>query len=373
MTKEIILQNPYDAHGHLRQKSGLLGKVIDYSVCQFAGMTIMPNVSPNITSLEKLLWYREEILEALKSTDFLLEEKKFLPVFTFYLSAELSVKDLLHAWKDGLVNAVKYYPKGGTTGSSKGLEGFHEVRHLLEAMEKYRIPLLIHGETPIFKGKVIDDYEREALFLNTECTALVESFPELKIVLEHITTGEAASFVLDNRNVVATITPQHCLFDSRALFNGILIEEGKLNYTLSKNGMNPSLMCRPILKHQSQLHWIQSALQAQAKNGSKKFGLGTDTAPHDHANKYREACSCGVFSAPIALELYAMAFQSMGILDHLPAFACDIMPEFYGIKDKLPKRTIVLRQEDHKVLEDYNGVVTPFANLIIPWTASEIR
>ena len=158
------------------------------------------------------------------------------------------------------------------------------------------------------------------------------------------------------------------MLDDRALFNDIEITERHLRITTKKSGMFPSLMCRPILKDIEHVKAIQSALKNQATFGWKKFGLGTDTAPHDHAAKYREACACGEFTAPIALQMYAIAFEQIGILDHLPAFACDIMSEFYGIKDKLPRKDIVLIGEEMEVAENYNGITSPFAGKTISWS-----
>jgi dihydroorotase len=362
--EKVVLKNPFDAHMHWRQLVTLLYAVAKYSTAQFSGGLLMPNTSPYLTNMKNLLWYIGEIKEYLRKSN-----ESFFPIFTFYLSSELQVDELLSAWNDGLINGVKYYPKGGTTGSDKGLVGFSEVRHILEAMEKHGIPLLIHGETPVLNDEVVDDYEREEVFLETEMTLLITEFPELQIVLEHITTKAAANFVLEHKNVRATITPQHCLLDRRAKENGIKMVDRSYRFDIKKNGHYPSMDCRPVLKHLSDVLGIQAALIYQAKHGLKKFGLGTDTAPHTADKKNCECGACGVFSAPIALELYAMAFEQMGILEHLPVFACEIMPEFYGIKDKLPNKTIILLPEPKIVQPEYEGIVTPFSNLILPWTA----
>lgn len=368
--EKIVLINPFDAHMHWRQ-GDMLSQVAHFSMAQFAGGLVMPNTTPKITDLKNLMWYQSEVQRGIWNSP----KVEFLSIFTYYLSADLPLDDL-EVTADGkrMFHAVKYYPKGGTTGSDAGLKGFKEVAHILEKMQKLGIPLLIHGETPDMDGNVIDDFEREQIFMETELTALVREFPALNIVLEHITTKAAADFVIAHDNMRATITPQHCMFDRRALFNGSTFSEGSRTwkYDLSKNGMYPSMMCRPILKHKDDLDGVRGALIMQAKNGLKKFGLGTDTAPHTSDKKYCECGACGVFSAPIALELYAMAFEHMGILDHLPVFACDVMPEFYGIKDELPKRTIVLEPQDLEVLPHYNKIVTPFAGQKIPWKAHEL-
>lgn len=365
--KQITLVNPFDAHMHWRQHPGLLREVAPYSMKQFAGGLLMPNTNPKIMSIEQLKAYRGDVLGWIQHC-----ESDFLPIFTYYLSTELSKADLMEAWAWKLIHGVKYYPKGGTTASDKGLIGFKEVSHLLEIMQREGIPLLIHGETPELDGKVVDDFEREEVFLETEMRQLVAQFPKLRIVLEHITTKAAAEFVFEHEELRATVTPQHCLLDRRGLFNGYTIDGREAKLDLNKNGMHPSLMCRPILKHERELTGIQDMLKLQAKRGLKKIGLGTDTAPHTTDKKYCECGACGVFSAPIALELYAMAFEQMGILDYLPVFACEIMPEFYGIKYKLRTKSskiITLKPEPLTVLSDYSGIVTPFAGMQLPWTA----
>lgn len=361
--EQIILHSPFDAHMHWRNKATLMDSVFEYSVNQFTGGLLMPNTDPKITSMGILKTYRSEVEDALYSQD-----KSFLTIFTYYLSKELSRQDLLCAWNKKLIHAVKYYPKGGTTGSEKGLDGFKEVGDLLQVMEKNEIPLLIHGEIPVIDGEMVDDYEREFIFMKTELLSLVENFPNLKICLEHITTKEAVDFVLKHKNVIATITPQHCLVDRRALFNGVDFIDGEIVFNPNQNGIMPKYMCRPILKKREDVLTIRRALLLQAREGLRKFGLGTDTAPHVQEKKYCECGACGVFSAPIALELYACVFEQLGILEHLQIFAGEIMPEFYGIKDRLPKRQIILQKKSQKVLPSYSGIVTPFAGQEIPWS-----
>jgi dihydroorotase len=362
--KQIILNSPFDAHMHWRQKSTLLEKVAPYSMAQFSGGLLMPNTDPKIITIENLRWYRGEVQEIIDAHD-----NNFFPIFTLYLSADLDLNNIRIAWNAGLIHGIKYYPKGGTTASDKGLIGFREVSNILELMQELGIPLLIHGETPVLNGDVVDDYEREMVFIESELVSLVHEFPELRIVLEHITTTSAAQFVLAYNKLRATITPQHCLLDRRGLFNGVSFEGRQAKFDLAKNGINPSVMCRPILKHKDDLQGIQNALKQQAQKGLKKFGLGTDTAPHTYDKKYCECGACGVFSAPIALELYAMAFEEMDILDHLEIFACDVMPEFYGIKNLLPEKTVVLTPTIKHVSLKYANIVAPFAGMDIPWTA----
>jgi dihydroorotase len=358
----IELISPFDAHMHWRQKGGLLEKVAPYSMAQFSGGLLMPNITPPIMSARSLHEYRRDVFEVVGADD-------FLPVFTYNLSPSLSVNDLLSAWDQESIVGVKSYPKGGTTNSQDGIEGFTEVSHILEAMQKAGIPLLIHGEVPVHHDKVLDDFERETVFYETQMETLRTQYPGLRMVMEHITTSDAADFVLRHDNVVATITPQHLLFDYRALFNGVDANQDGFVYNAGTNGMNPSQMCRPILKNTKHVKALREALSRQYNEGFSKFGLGTDTAPHTSDKKYCECGACGVFSAPIALQLYAMAFDEANILEHLPVFACDVMPDFYGLKEFLPYKKLILDKcaLGTEVQKDYHGVATPFAGQTLPW------
>jgi dihydroorotase len=365
--KEIILKSPFDAHVHWRQRNTLMGQVAPYTINQFAGALLMPNTSPNIVSEKELSWYQDDIRQQLK-------DEKFLALTTYYLSPTLSETDFDFALNSRFCfGGVKYYPKGGTTNSSKGSLGFSNVMHVLEYMQEKQIPLLIHGEVAAgTNGVMIDDFYREQVFYETEMENLRKRFPELPLVMEHITTQEAVEFVLRSDKVRATITPQHLLFDRRALFNGVTANDQSFFYDLGKNGMHPAQMCRPILKSEKHVNALRGALLIQYKEGLHKFGLGTDSAPHTIDKKYCECGACGVFSAPIALQLYAMAFDEIGILDHLSVFACDVMPEFYKIKNKLPYKEVSLEKNGIGTIvsNDYHGITTPFAGQKIPWKVS---
>lgn len=366
---EVILKSPFDAHVHWRQDV-LMGQVAPYTMNQFSGGLLMPNTSPNILSTKELSWYQDEVAKQIGI-------EKFLALMTYYLSPTLDKTDFNFALDSRFhFGGVKYYPKGGTTNSGSGSLGFDKVSHVLHYMEKHQIPLLIHGEVAADpQGNMIDDFHREQVFYETEMENLRKRFPDLLLVMEHITTIEAVEFVLRHDKVRATITPQHLLFDRRALFNGVTANQNSFFYDFSKNGIHPAQMCRPILKSQKHVQALRNALVTQHREGLHKFGLGTDSAPHTIDKKYCECGACGVFSAPIALELYAMAFDEMGILEHLPVFACDIMPEFYGIKDDLPHKTIWVHKQTGAiidVLSDYNGIVTPFAGQTLPFHALDV-
>lgn len=373
------LINPFDAHIHWRVRETLMSQVAPYSMRQFSGGLLMPNtgipgICSNIFTEKELRWYIDQVNQTTKG-------QEFLSLMTYFLSPDLKESDLLFVGSDFFqtgnfaFGGVKYYPKGGTTNSDKGMNGFSEVIDVLEMMQKHQIPLLIHGEITLDNnGIMIDDFRRETIFYEQEMEALRKMFPELPLVMEHITTTDAADFVMRHPDKTrATITPQHLLFDRRALFNGVTADSESFYYDSTKNGIHPIMMCRPIIKSEKQVVGLREYLIQQHESGLKLFGLGTDSAPHDKSKKYCECGACGVYSAPIALELYAMAFDQMGILDHLQTFAGEIMPEFYGILDRLPYKEITLEKGDSvstQVQSDYNGIVTPFANQAIPWKIS---
>jgi dihydroorotase len=361
--KPVILRNPYDGHTHGRQGS-IAKTVIPYTQKYFSGAEYMPNTTPNIIRLEDLKWYREEVENVIDANG-----GNFMPIFSFYLNPEMRTKELIYAWENGLASAVKYYPKGGTTESAAGLQGFKEVSPILNVMQDYGIPLLIHGETPKLNGKAVDDFYREKVFMETEMIALVKAFPRLHNSLEHISTAAAVDFVFKHENVVATITPQHFLLDRRALYNGLTMEERSFYYDVNKNGSYPSLVCRPILKNEEDNLAIQAAVRRQADEGWEKLYLGSDTAVHPPEKKYCEQGACGVYSAPIVLELYAMGFEQIGRLDHFQKFACEIGPKFYGIYGKLPEKIVTISPIKQLVPQHYDGYTTPFFGLEIPWTA----
>lgn len=373
--KQVTLTNPFDAHIHWRVLETLMQQVAPYSMKQFSGGLLMPNtgipgVCSNIFSEKEIRWYAHQVQDVTQDAD-------FLSLLTYFLSPDLKTSDLQFATSDffqeGKIafGGIKYYPQGGTTNSDKGMNGFSKVSHVLEKMEKYKIPLLIHGEVALDRqGKVIDDFDREEIFYQEEMEALRKRFPELLLVMEHITTSDAAEFVLRYPEYTrATITPQHLLFDRRALFNGTSIQEAAFFYDTSKNGMHPAQMCRPILKSHQHVMALRKYLVSQYEYGLDNFGLGTDSAPHLQEKKYCECGACGVYSAPIALELYAMAFDEMNILDHLQEFTGGVMPRFYGITKRLPHKEVVLtfNHQGTSVEPHYDGIVTPFAGQVIPW------
>jgi len=343
MTK-ITLTQPDDWHVHVRN-GAMLKTVIAHTARQFGRAIIMPNLKPPVTTVKQALSYRKEILNALPA------DSTFQPLMTLYLTNQTSVAEVKQVAESAFVHAFKLYPAGATTHSEAGISTLVTVYPILEAMEKYNIPLLIHGEVT---DEVCDIFDREAIFLEKILTGLIQQFPALQIVLEHITTKEAVQFVESAaKNIAATITPQHLLYNRNALLVG---------------GIRPHHYCLPILKRESH----RLALVKAATSGNPKFFLGTDSAPH-LSNLKETACGCaGCYTAHAALELYAEAFEKAGALDKLEGFASFYGADFY----QLPRntKTITLEKQDWLVPDHYgenNISVTPLkANEMLAWKVS---
>ncbi len=306
-TQSLTITRPDDWHLHVRDGAALAA-VLPHTVRQFARAIIMPNLKPPVRTVADAAAYRDRILAAVPSG------MNFEPLMTLYLTDNTSPDDIFAAKASGFVKAVKYYPAGATTNSDSGVTDIHKCDAVFEAMQHVDLPLLLHGEVT---GDDIDVFDREKVFLEKHLIPLVQRFPKLRIVLEHITTADSVKFVLAaSDNVAATITPQHLLFSRNAIFKG---------------GIRPHFYCLPILKREEH----RLALIQAATSGSPKFFLGTDSAPH--TKNAKEACcgSAGCYSALHAMELYAEAFESVGALDKLEAFASFYGPDFY----RLPRNT----------------------------------
>lgn len=341
---------PDDLHHHLRDGDAALSRTVDHVSSQFARCIVMPNLVPPVTTTEQALAYRERILAHVP------EDKRdasspngFEPLMTLYMTDGTTAEEIRRAAATNKIFAVKLYPAGATTNSDSGVTNFNNIYPALEAMADVGMPLLVHGEVT---DPTVDLFDREATFVEEVIKPLVAKFPQLKVVMEHITTKEAAEFVTNApANVAATITPQHLLYNRNAIFQG---------------GLRPHKYCLPVLKRETHR---QALLQAIA-SGSKKFFLGTDSAPHV-ASKKESGCGCaGIYSAHAALELYAEAFESIGKLDLLRAFACENGADFYGLKRNTVGETVLKKQEwtvpDHYPFD--NGVVVPLkAGETISW------
>ena len=299
----LTLRRPDDFHVHLRDTAQMRA-VVGATAQVFGRAIIMPNLKPPITTTDAAAGYRKRIRDALPA------DSRFEPLMTLYLTDNTSADDLARAKASGFVHAVKYYPAGATTNSESGVTSLPRVNHALAAMERLGIVLSIHGEVT---DADVDVFDRERVFVERHLASIVRDHPGLRIVLEHITTSEAAQFVADAPpRVAATITPQHLLYSRNALFAG---------------GLRPHLYCLPVLKRETH----RQALVAAATSGNPKFFLGTDSAPHATDTK-EHACGCaGCYSAPIAMPLYAEAFEDAGALDRLEGFASVHGAAFYDL------------------------------------------
>ena len=312
----LVLTRPDDWHLHLRD-GAVLTEVVPPTARRFARAIVMPNLNPPVLDVAAAIAYRQRIVAAIPAG------ADFTPLMTLYLTDRTSPDEIRAAKASGIVHAIKYYPAGATTNSESGVTRIRNAYPALDAMERAGLPLLLHGEVT---DEGVDMFDRERVFVETILQQILRDFPGLKVVLEHVTTREAAEFVLGApANVAATITPQHLLYNRNALFAG---------------GIRPHYYCLPILKRESH----RAALVAAATSGNPKFFLGTDSAPHArHAKEH--ACGCaGCYSAPAAIELYAEAFEAAGALDRLEAFASFHGADFYGLPRN--RGTLTLRRED---------------------------
>ena len=335
--RTLALTRPDDFHVHFRDGAAL-SAVAGATAQVFGRAIVMPNLRPPVTTTAQADAYRQRIRAALPV------DSTFEPLMTLYLTDATTADEIARAKASGFVHAVKYYPAGATTHSDAGVTALAHVRDALAAMERHGVVLAIHGEV---NDRDVDPFDRERVFVERELAAIVRDFPALRIVLEHVTTREAAAFVSDGpATIAATITPQHLLYSRSALFAG---------------GLRPHLYCLPLLKREAH----RQALVAAATSGNPKFFLGTDSAPHARGTK-ENACGCaGCYSAPVALALYAQAFEDAGAVDRLEAFASVNGAAFYG----LPRNadTVTLVREAWRVPE-----ALPFGDeTIVPLRAGE--
>ncbi len=304
----LTIIRPDDWHLHLRD-GAILDSVAGDSARQFARAIIMPNLKPPVTTAEQALAYRGRIVAALERAG--IASTRFTPLMTLYLTDNTPAAEIAKARASGVVHAVKLYPAGATTNSDAGVTDLlGRCRPALEAMQKWAMPLLVHGEVT---DKDIDLFDREAVFIDRVMIPLRRAFPQLKVVFEHITTREGAHYVRDAEGpIAATITAHHLLYNRNALFLG---------------GIRPHWYCLPVLKREAH----RQALIEAATSDSPRFFLGTDSAPHPKGLK-EHACGCaGCYTALHAMALYATAFDAAGRLDRLETFASLNGPAFYGL------------------------------------------
>jgi dihydroorotase len=330
----LTIRKPDDWHVHLRDGE-MLRAVAPYTARQFARAIAMPNLVPPITTVEAAAAYRDRIIAA--------AGEDFTPLMTCYLTDETEPDELARGYADGVWIAAKLYPAGATTNSASGVTDIRNIYPVLARMEKIGMVLCIHGEVT---DPAVDVFDREAVFIDRILSRLVEDFPQLKIVLEHITTEQAVQFVQQSMRVAATVTPQHLIMNRNAIFDG---------------GLRPHAYCLPVAKREKH----RLAVRKAAVSGSPKFFLGTDSAPHARHAK-ESACGCaGIFNAPFAIESYATVFDEEDALGRLEAFASLNGPRFYGLPAN--EDTITLERAEVEVPQEIDGLVPFHAGQTLRW------
>lgn len=337
MAATLTIARPDDWHVHFRD-GAMMESVVGATARQFGRAIVMPNLKPPVTTVEQARAYRSRILAAVPAGT------PFEPLMTLYLTDNTPPGEIAKAAASGFVKAVKYYPAGATTNSDSGVTDIRRCDAVLEAMAAHRLPLLLHGEVT---DPAVDIFDREKVFIETVLVPLQRRFPALRMVLEHITTREAALFVSSApENLAATITAHHLLMSRNAIFAG---------------GIRPHHYCLPVLKRET--HRI--ALVKAAVSGNPRFFLGTDTAPH--ARGMKESCcgSAGMYTAHAAMEMYCEVFEREGALDRLEGFASRFGADFYGLPRSAS--TVTLEKEPWEVPASY-----PFGDeTVVPLRAGE--
>ena len=334
----LTITRPDDWHAHLRDGAAL-HTVVPHTASQFARAIVMPNLKQPVTTTEQALAYKQRIVDATPAGT------RFTPLMTLYLTDNTTPEEVARAKEAGIV-AFKLYPAGATTNSAAGVTDIRHCYPALQAMQRLGLLLLVHGEVT---DSEIDIFDREAVFIDRVLQPLRRDFPELKIVFEHITTKDAADFVASSdAYTAATITAHHLLYNRNAIFTG---------------GIRPHYYCLPVLKREVHRQALLQAATGQLGSASAgKFFLGTDSAPHAaHLKEHASGCA-GCYTAHAALELYAQAFESVGKLDTLEAFAAFNGADFYG----LPRNsgTVTLQRQDWAAPESYpygDALIKPLA------------
>ncbi|MBN8446646.1 MAG: dihydroorotase [Gammaproteobacteria bacterium] len=334
---DLTIQTPDDWHLHFRD-GDMLQETVPATARCFRRAVVMPNLVPPVTTGELASAYRQRILAARPANS------TFEPIMTIYLTDTTTAQDIKAAKAAGVL-AAKMYPAGATTNSHSGVSSLSSLFPVLEALVENDMLLLVHGEVT---EAHVDIFDREKVFIEQHLSQIVAKFPELRIVLEHITTADAVEFVSkSSAKVAATITPQHLMLNRNDMLVG---------------GIRPHNYCLPVLKRATH----QQALRAIVASGNPKFFLGTDSAPHAKHRK-ESACGCaGCYSAWSAIELYAQVFEELGALDKLEGFASHYGADFYG----LPRNsgTITLTRETWQIPEE---ITLPDGNPIVPFFAGQ--
>ena len=339
--KRLVIRRPDDWHVHLRD-GDMLNAVAQHTAHQFGRAIVMPNLNPPITTVQQARDYRARIMAALPA------DTNFEPLLTAYLTDTIAADEIEAGFGEGVFTACKLYPAHATTNADHGVTSVKLITPVLATMQRIDMPLLIHGEVA---SPGVDVFDREAVFIETVLEPLLRDFPELRVVLEHITTKNAVDFVLaQGPNVAATITPHHLEINRNAMFDG---------------GLRPHMYCLPTAKRE--LH--RKALRVAATSGNPKFFLGTDSAPHDNAAKESDCGCAGIFNAPFALEAYAKVFAEEQALEKLEDFASKFGPAFYRLP--VNSGSVVLEEQAVDVpmsLTAGDQTLRPFhAGATLPW------
>ena len=334
-SQTLTIRRPDDWHVHLRDGE-MLARVAPYTARQFARAIVMPNLVPPITTVEAARDYRKRILEV--------TDPGFTPLMTCYLTDDIEPDEIARGFSETVWIAAKLYPAGATTNSASGVTDIRNLYHALARMEKIGMVLCVHGEVT---DPDVDVFDREAVFIDRILSRLVRDFPGLKIVLEHITTKDAAEFVAATGPMTAaTVTPQHLIINRNAIFAG---------------GLRPHFYCLPVAKREQH----RLAVRKAATSGLANIFLGTDSAPHSREAK-ESSCGCaGIFNAPFALESYATVFEEEGALDKLEAFASINGARFYDLP--MNEEQITLERAEVLVPAEMEGIVPFHASETLSW------
>lgn len=333
-SQTLTIRKPDDWHVHLRDGE-MLKRVAPFTARQFSRAIVMPNLVPPITTVEMAKAYRARILSA--------AGRGFTPLMTCYLTDNASPDEIARGFEEEVWIAAKLYPHGATTNSDSGVTDIHNIYPTLARMEATGMVLCVHGEVT---NPEVDVFDREAVFIERVLSPLINDFPGLKVVFEHITTANAVDFVEGAPGLGATITPQHLTINRNAIFSG---------------GLRPHAYCLPVAKREEH----RLAVRRAATSGSDKFFLGTDSAPHSR-NAKESSCGCaGIFNAPFALESYASVFEEDGALEHFEAFASLNGPNFYGIA--VNEGSVTLEKREVAVPEEIGGIVPFHAGETLSW------
>lgn len=334
MTAELTLKMPDDWHVHLRD-GAVMKAVLPDTASHFARALVMPNLIPPVVTKEDALAYRERIMASLPSGS------NFKPLMTLYLTEATVASDVAAAYEAGLITAVKLYPAGATTNSDSGVRDIARVTSVLETMAEIGLPLCVHGEVT---DQSVDIFDREAVFIETVLDPLRKRIPELKVIMEHVTTEDGVKYVQsENDGLAASITTHHLMINRNHIFQG---------------GIRPHYYCLPIAKREHH----RLALRAAAVSGDRRFFLGTDSAPHVDGAK-ESACGCaGVYNAPNTLACLAHVFEEENALDKLEAFVSLNGAAFYGVETSMD--TIKLKRQVNPV-PTHSGLTTAEGDITV--------